>query len=167
MQTLRVRDDHRVQDRPEDVAALRRALDEARAAGDSGEVPIGAVVVDASGTVIGVGRNEREATHDPTSHAEVVALRAAGAALGDWRLEGCTLAVTLEPCPMCAGAAWLARVDRVVFGAWNPDYGAAGSLWDVLRDGRLNHRPEVVAGVLADECQTLVAQFFADRRTPD
>ena len=167
MQTLRVRDDHRVQDRPEDVAALRRALDEARAAGDSGEVPIGAVVVDASGTVIGVGRNEREATNDPTSHAEVVALRAAGAALGDWRLEGCTLAVTLEPCPMCAGAAWLARVDRVVFGAWNPDYGAAGSLWDVLRDGRLNHRPEVVAGVLADECQTLVAQFFADRRTPD
>jgi len=156
-----------VQDRPEDVAALRRALDEARAAGDSGEVPIGAVVVDASGTVIGVGRNEREATNDPTSHAEVVALRAAGAALGDWRLEGCTLAVTLEPCPMCAGAAWLARVDRVVFGAWNPDYGAAGSLWDVLRDGRLNHRPEVVAGVLADECQTLVAQFFADRRTPD
>ena len=167
MQTLRVRDDHRVQDRPEDVAALRRALDEARRAGDSGEVPIGAVVVDASGTVIGVGRNEREATNDPTSHAEVVALRAAGAALGDWRLEGCTLAVTLEPCPMCAGAAWLARVDRVVFGAWNPDYGAAGSLWDVLRDGRLNHRPEVVAGVLADECQTLVAQFFADRRTPD
>jgi len=167
VQTLRVRDDHRVQDRPEDVAALRRALDEARAAGDSGEVPIGAVVVDASGTVIGVGRNEREATNDPTSHAEVVALRAAGAALGDWRLEGCTLAVTLEPCPMCAGAAWLARVDRVVFGAWNPDYGAAGSLWDVLRDGRLNHRPEVVAGVLADECQTLVAQFFADRRTPD
>ena len=156
-----------MQDRPEDVAALRRALDEARAAGDSGEVPIGAVVVDASGTVIGVGRNEREATNDPTSHAEVVALRAAGAALGDWRLEGCTLAVTLEPCPMCAGAAWLARVDRVVFGAWNPDYGAAGSLWDVLRDGRLNHRPEVVAGVLADECQTLVAQFFADRRTPD
>ena len=156
-----------MQDRPEDVAALRRALDEARAAGDSGEVPLGAVVVDASGTVIGVGRNEREATNDPTSHAEVVALRAAGAALGDWRLEGCTLAVTLEPCPMCAGAAWLARVDRVVFGAWNPDYGAAGSLWDVLRDGRLNHRPEVVAGVLADECQTLVAQFFADRRTPD
>jgi len=102
VQTLRVRDDHRVQDRPEDVAALRRALDEARAAGDSGEVPIGAVVVDASGTVIGVGRNEREATNDPTSHAEVVALRAAGAALGDWRLEGCTLAVTLEPCPMCA-----------------------------------------------------------------
>ena len=152
--------------RPEDVEALRRALDEARLAAGSGEVPIGAVVVDASGAVIGVGRNSREATHDPTAHAEVVALRAAGAALGTWRLDGCSLAVTLEPCPMCAGAAWLARVDRVVFGAWNPEYGAAGSLWDVLRDGRLNHRPEVVAGVLADECAALLGDFFAQRRGP-
>jgi len=133
-------------------------------AADSGEVPIGAVVIDAAGTVIGVGRNEREATHDPTAHAEVVALRAASAAVGDWRLDGCTLAVTLEPCPMCAGAAWLSRVGRVVFGAWNPEYGAAGSLWDVLRDGRLNHRPEVVAGVLADECEVLLGEFFAERR---
>ena len=133
-------------------------------AADSGEVPIGAVVIDAAGTVIGVGRNEREATHDPTAHAEVVALRAASAAVGDWRLDGCTLAVTLEPCPMCAGAAWLSRVDRVVFGAWNPEYGAAGSLWDVLRDGRLNHRPEVVAGVLADECAAVLGEFFAERR---
>ena len=153
-----------MQVRPEDVEALRRALGEARVAADSGEVPIGAVVIDAAGTVIGVGRNEREATHDPTAHAEVVALRAASAAVGDWRLDGCTLAVTLEPCPMCAGAAWLSRVGRVVFGAWNPEYGAAGSLWDVLRDGRLNHRPEVVAGVLADECEALLGEFFAERR---
>jgi tRNA(adenine34) deaminase len=153
-----------VQFRAQDVAALRRALDEARAAAAAGEVPIGAVVIDAAGTVIGVGRNEREATHDPTAHAEVLALRAASAAVGDWRLDGCTLAVTLEPCPMCAGAAWLARVDRVVFGAWNPEYGAAGSLWDVLRDGRLNHLAEVVAGVLADECAALLGDFFAERR---
>jgi tRNA(adenine34) deaminase len=162
-----VRDDRRVQVRPQDVDAVRRALDEARRAGDSGEVPIGAVVLDPSGAVIGTGRNEREATHDPTAHAEVVALRAAGAALGTWRLAGCTLAVTLEPCPMCAGAAWLARVDRVVFGAWNEEYGAAGSLWDVVRDRRLNHRPEVVSGVLADECQALLTAFFADRRVAD
>ena len=154
-----------MQVRPQDVAAVRRALDEARLAAGSGEVPVGAVVVDPTGAVIGTGRNEREATHDPTAHAEVVALRAAASAVGDWRLEGCTLAVTLEPCPMCAGAAWLARVERVVFGAWNPEYGAAGSLWDVLRDGRLNHRPEVVAGVLADECATVLGDFFAERRS--
>ncbi|MFN8157773.1 MAG: tRNA adenosine(34) deaminase TadA [Candidatus Nanopelagicales bacterium] len=154
-----------MQPRPADVDAVRRALDEARAAAALGEVPIGAVVVDASGAVIGAGRNEREATHDPTAHAEVVAIRAAAARLGTWRLDGATLAVTLEPCPMCAGAAWLSRVDRVVFGAWNDEYGAAGSLWDVLRDGRLNHRPEVVAGVLADECSALLSEFFASRRT--
>jgi len=153
-----------VQFRAQDVVALRCALAEARAAAGSGEVPIGAVVIDAAGTVIGVGRNEREATHDPTAHAEVVALRAASSAVADWRLDGCTLAVTLEPCPMCAGAAWLSRVDRVVFGAWNPEYGAAGSLWDVLRDGRLNHRPEVVAGVLSEECAALLGEFFAERR---
>ena len=151
--------------RREDVDAVRRALDEARRAGVAGEVPIGAVVVDATGAVIGVGRNEREATHDPTAHAEVVALRAAASMLGTWRLDGCTLAVTLEPCPMCGGAAWLSRVERVVFGAWNEEYGAAGSLWDVLRDGRLNHRPEVVAGVLSDECAALLAEFFAERRS--
>ena len=157
--------DRGVQVRAEDVEAVRRALDEARAAAAAGEVPIGAVVVAADGTVIGTGRNEREATHDPTAHAEVVAIREAAAALGTWRLDGATLAVTLEPCPMCAGAAWLSRVDRVVFGAWNDEYGAAGSLWDVLRDGRLNHRPEVVAGVLADECAALLSEFFAERRT--
>ncbi|HET7901741.1 MAG TPA: tRNA adenosine(34) deaminase TadA [Candidatus Nanopelagicales bacterium] len=154
-----------MQPRPSDVDAVRRALDEARAAALVGEVPIGAVVVAADGELIGVGRNEREATHDPTAHAEVVAIRSAAAHLGTWRLDGATLAVTLEPCPMCAGAAWLSRVDRVVFGAWNDEYGAAGSLWDVLRDGRLNHRPEVVAGVLADECAALLTEFFAERRT--
>ena len=159
-----MRDDRAVQPRPADVDAVRRALDEARAAAALGEVPIGAVVVDASGAVIGAGRNEREATHDPTAHAEVVALRAAAARLGSWRLEGCTLAVTLEPCPMCAGAVWLSRVDRLVFGAWNAEYGAAGSLWDVVRDRRLNHRPEVVAGVLAEECSGLLADFFSTRR---
>jgi tRNA(adenine34) deaminase len=158
-------DDRRMQARSEDVAAVRRALDEARVAAAAGEVPIGAVVIDAAGVILGTGRNQREATHDPTAHAEVVALREAAARIGSWRLDGATLAVTLEPCPMCAGAAWLSRVDRVVFGAWNPEYGAAGSLWDVLRDGRLNHRPEVVAGVLADECVDLLGSFFADRRT--
>ena len=164
---MRMADDRGMPVREGVVEAVRRALDEARRAGAAGEVPIGAVVIDASGAVVGVGRNEREATHDPTAHAEVVALRAAGAALQSWRLDGCTLAVTLEPCPMCAGAAWLARVERVVFGAWNPEYGAAGSLWDVLRDGRLNHRPEVVSGVMADECAAVLAEFFADRRTTE
>jgi tRNA(adenine34) deaminase len=151
--------------RPEDVDAVRAALELARGAGERGEVPIGAVVLDEHGAVIGRGSNAREATHDPTAHAEVVALREAAAARSSWRLDSCTLAVTLEPCPMCAGAAWLSRVDRVVFGAWNEEYGAAGSLWDVLRDGRLNHRPEVVSGVLADECAALLSEFFAGRRS--
>ena len=153
--------------RPEDVAAVRRSLDEARLALVDDEVPIGAVVLGPDGDVLGLGRNERERTQDPTAHAEVVALRAAASRLGRWRLDGCVLAVTLEPCPMCAGAAWLSRVDRVVFGAWNSEYGAAGSLWDVLRDRRLNHRPEVVGGVLADECGELLRDFFASRRAGD
>ena len=156
-----------MQPRPQDVDAVRRALHEARRALAAGEVPIGAVVLDPAGEVIGVGPNAREATHDPTAHAEVVALRAAAARLGTWRLDGCTLAVTLEPCPMCAGAAWLSRVERVGFGAWNEEYGAAGALWDVVRDRRLNHRPEVVSGVLAEECSGLLADFFAARRAAD
>lgn len=143
---------------------MRAALAEARAALDTDDVPIGAVVVDPSGAVVAVGRNVREADHDPTGHAEVVALRAAAAARGEWRLDGCTLVVTLEPCTMCAGAAVLARVDRVVFGADDPKAGAVGSLWDVVRDRRLNHRPEVVPGVLADECAALLREFFATRR---
>jgi len=148
----------------DDVSAMRAALVEAQAAAASGEVPIGAVVLDASGAVIAVAHNEREAGSDPTAHAEVVALRRAGAALGSWHLDGCTLVVTLEPCTMCAGALVLARVSRLVFGAWDPKAGAVGSLWDVVRDRRLNHRPEVVAGVSADECGSLIADFFEQRR---
>lgn len=128
-------------------------------------MPVGAVVVDASGLVLGAGVNEREATGDPTAHAEVLALRRAAAASGSWRLEGATLAVTLEPCTMCAGALVLARVARVVFGAWDPKAGAVGSLWDVVRDARLNHRPEVVAGVLQEPCSALLRGFFGERRT--
>ena len=148
----------------DDVSAMRAALVEAQAAAASGEVPIGAVVLDASGAVIAVAHNEREAGDDPTAHAEVVALRRAGIALGSWHLDGCTLVVTLEPCTMCAGALVLARVSRLVFGAWDPQAGAVGSLWDVVRDRRLNHRPEVTAGVSADECGSLIADFFEQRR---
>ena len=148
----------------DDVEAMRAALVEAQAAAASGEVPIGAVVLDASGAVIAAAHNEREAGSDPTAHAEVVALRRAGAALGSWHLDGCTLVVTLEPCTMCAGALVLARVSRLVFGAWDPKAGAVGSLWDVVRDRRLNHRPEVTAGVSADECGSLIADFFEQRR---
>ena len=144
---------------------MRAALDEARAALATSDVPIGAVVLDADGTVLGRGRNEREAYADPTAHAEVVALRQAAAARGEWRLEGCTLVVTLEPCTMCAGASVLARVDRVVFGAFDPKAGAVGSLWDVVRDRRLNHRPEVVSGVLAGEAEALLREFFDGHRT--
>jgi tRNA(adenine34) deaminase len=145
---------------------MRLALDEARAAGASGDVPVGAVVLDEDGAVIGRGRNRREADQDPTAHAEVVALREAAALRGSWRLDGCTLLVTLEPCTMCAGAIGLARVDRLVFGAFDDKAGAVGSLWDVLRDRRLNHRPEVVAGVLADGSAVLLREFFAARRRP-
>ncbi|GAB2479640.1 nucleoside deaminase [Jatrophihabitans fulvus] len=146
-----------------DRAAVGHALDAARGA-LAREVPIGAVVLSPSGTVVAVAANERETASDPTAHAEVLALRRAGAALGSWQLTGCTLAVTLEPCTMCAGALVLARVARVVFGAWDPKAGAAGSLRDVLRDARLNHRPEVVGGVRAEECAALLDAFFAARR---
>lgn len=143
---------------------MRAALAEAESAVGSGDVPIGAVVVDAGGAVIGRGRNVREQDADPTGHAEVVALRAAALERGEWRLTGCTLVVTLEPCTMCAGAAVLSRVDRVVFGAYDDKAGAAGSLWDVVRDRRLNHRPEVIAGVLAEESAALLDAFFGARR---
>lgn len=143
---------------------MRAALAEARAALATGDVPIGAVVLDADGQVVGRGRNVREADADPTGHAEVVALRQAARARGEWRLTGCTLVVTLEPCTMCAGAAVLSRVDRVVFGAHDEKAGAVGSLWDVVRDRRLNHRPEVLAGVLAEESGALLAEFFAAQR---
>jgi tRNA(adenine34) deaminase len=142
--------------------AMRLALREARRA--AGDVPVGAVVLDASGRLLGAGRNERERTGDPTAHAEIVALRQAAVRLGEWRLSGCTLVVTLEPCTMCAGAAVLARIERLIYGAIDPKAGAVGSLWDVVRDRRLNHRPEVVAGVLAEECAELLTEFFARRR---
>lgn len=143
---------------------MRLALVQAGLTVASGDVPVGAVVVDADGVVLGAGFNAREALGDPTAHAEIVALRAAAVAVGDWRLVGCTLVVTLEPCTMCAGALVLARVDRVVFGAADPKAGAVGSLWDVVRDRRLNHRPEVVGGVLADECGSVLSAFFEARR---
>ncbi len=146
------------------VAPMRVALDEARAALTTFDVPIGAVVVDDTGAVLGRGRNQREADADPTAHAEVVALREAARRRGEWRLEGCTLVVTLEPCTMCAGAVVLSRVDRLVFGAFDEKAGAAGSLWDVVRDRRLNHRPEVVTGVLADESRALLLEFFGTHR---
>ena len=140
------------------------ALEQARLAEGTGDVPVGAVVVDASGVVQGAGANRREADGDPTAHAEMVALRAAARASGEWRLAGCTLVVTLEPCLMCAGALVLARVDRLVFGAWDPKAGAAGSVWDVVRDRAVNHRVEVVPEVRAAECGELLSAFFAARR---
>lgn len=143
---------------------MRRALVLAAEAADAGEIPVGAVVTDAEGVVIGEGRNAREATHDPTAHAEVIALRAAAAATGSWNLSGCTLTVTLEPCLMCAGALLQAHVSRVVFGAWDEKAGAAGSMYDVVRDRRLPVRAEVVAGVRADEASALLRAFFESRR---
>ncbi|MFI9601871.1 MULTISPECIES: tRNA adenosine(34) deaminase TadA [Streptomyces] len=143
---------------------MRLALDEAGQALPGGDVPVGAVVLSGDGTtVLGVGHNEREATGDPTAHAEVLAIRRAAARTGQWRLSGCTLVVTLEPCTMCAGAIVLSRVDRVVYGARDEKAGAAGSLWDVVRDRRLNHRPEVIEGVLATECAALLTDFFRGR----
>ncbi|MEV5531630.1 nucleoside deaminase [Streptomyces prunicolor] len=161
---------------------MRLALDEAAAAARGGDVPVGAVVLSPDGTtVLATGHNEREATGDPTAHAEVLAIRRAAVTLrdsaarsasgkggggrrtGEWRLSGCTLVVTLEPCTMCAGALVQSRVDRVVYGARDQKAGAAGSLFDVVRDRRLNHRPEVIEGVLADECAHLLTEFFRDR----
>lgn len=143
---------------------MREALAEAAAAPATGDVPIGAVVVGPDGAVAGRGRNRREADADPVGHAEVLALREAAVRAGTWRLAGHTLVVTLEPCPMCAGAAVLARVDRIVFGAYDAKAGAVGSLWDIPRDPRLNHRPEVVAGVLDSEAGRLLEEFFTDHR---
>jgi tRNA(adenine34) deaminase len=150
--------------RTADVDAMRVALAEARAALDHGDVPIGACVVSAGGEIVGRGHNERELRGDPTAHAEVLALREAALVLGSWRLSDCSLVVTLEPCTMCAGASVLARVARVVYGAVDPKAGAVGSLWDVVRDPRLNHRPEVVAGVLEEECGELLRSFFGPHR---
>ncbi len=145
--------------------AMAVALELARGAADHDDVPVGAVVLDAAGEVTGRGRNVRELMADPTGHAEIVALREAAGARGTWSLAGHTLVVTLEPCTMCAGAAVLARVERVVFATYDDKAGAVGSLWDVVRDRRLNHRPEVVTGVRAAESAELLREWFADRRT--
>lgn len=143
---------------------MRLALDEARGALATGDVPVGAVVLGPAGEVIGRGRNARERDADPTGHAEVVAIREAAVARGEWRLEDCTLVVTLEPCTMCAGTVVASRLKTLVFGAWDEKAGAVGSLWDVVRDRRLNHRPEVVSGVLAEESSALLIGFFAQHR---
>ncbi len=154
-----------MQVRAADATAVRAALAVLREHGSAGgDIPVGAVVIGPSGAVIGQGWNRRADSNDPTAHAEIVALREAARHLQSWRLQGCVLAATLEPCPMCAGAATAARIDRVVFGAWNPDYGAAGSLFDLLRDRRLPHRCEVVGGVLSEECRGPLEDFFALRR---
>ena len=136
----------------------------AQACPASGDVPVGAVVCDASGAVIGTGRNTRERDGDPAGHAEIVALRAAAGQRGTWRLDGCTLVVTLEPCVMCTGALLQARITRVVFGAWDDKAGACGSVWDLARDRAALHRAEVIAGVRAAECAELLAEFFRTRR---
>ncbi|MCW2600372.1 MAG: tRNA-specific adenosine deaminase [Frankiales bacterium] len=144
--------------------AMRLALQEAALAPQHGDVPVGAVVLGPDGGVLARAHNEREGSGDPTAHAEVLAIRSAAVQRGSWRLEGCTLVVTLEPCTMCAGAIVLSRLDRVVYGALDPKAGAAGSLWDVVRDRRLNHRPEVLAGVLAEECGEVLRTFFEAHR---
>src|SRR3954454_22813968 len=144
--------------------AMGGALDQARCAATTGDVPVGAVVLDPDGALLGRGRNAREASGDPTAHAEVLALRAAAAERGQWRLDGCTLVVTLEPCTMCAGAIVLARIGRVVFGAYDEKAGAAGSLFDLLRDRRLNSQAEVIPGIRAQESNALLTEFFAGRR---
>ncbi|WP_424976765.1 tRNA adenosine(34) deaminase TadA [Labedella endophytica] len=146
--------DERVRD------AMAVALAEARAALDTGDVPVGAVVVDGAGRIVGRGRNRKEADHDPTAHAEMLAIREAASTLGDWRLAGCTLVVTLEPCVMCAGAVVAARLDRLVFGAWDDKAGAAGSAFDLVRERRLNHRVEVIGGVEEESCSRLLTDFF-------
>ena len=148
-----------------DGELMQLALALADRALESGDVPIGAAVIAPDGVAIGEGWNAREATGDPTAHAEILALRAAARVLGQWNLTGCTLAVTVEPCTMCAGAIVNARVARVVFGCWEPKTGAAGSLWDVLRDRRLTHRVEVRGGVLENDCADLLRTFFANHRT--
>ena len=143
---------------------MGRALELATGAAGSGDVPVGAVVVSPAGEVIGEGCNLREAEGDPTAHAEVVALRAAARHTGEWRLEDCTLVVTLEPCPMCAGALLLSRISTLVLGAWDPKMGACGSVWDIVRDRRATHRMEVIGGVREAECSQVLLDFFAAHR---
>ena len=145
--------------------AMAKAIDLARAAASaSGDVPVGAIVLNSDGEVIATGANQRELSHNPVAHAEIIAIQKAASAINNWRLDNCTLVVTLEPCAMCAGAIAQARIPRVVFGAWDEKAGAVGSQWDLLRDPRQLHKPEVIAGVMADECAALLADFFQDKR---
>jgi tRNA(adenine34) deaminase len=145
--------------------AMAKAIELARvAAAASGDVPVGAIVLNAAGEVIATGANQRELSHNPVAHAEVIAIQKAASAIGDWRLDGCTLVVTLEPCAMCAGAIAQARIPRLVFGAWDEKAGAVGSQWDLLRDPRQLHKPEVIAGVMAEECAALLGNFFQEKR---
>lgn len=143
---------------------MRMAIERAREAGAAGDIPIGAVVVDSRGEVIASGFNSREVDSDPTAHAEILALRSAGKLLNSWRLTDCTIYVTLEPCPMCAGAITMSRISRLVFGAWNDEYGASGSRWDLVRDQRLNHQVEVIPAIMENECASLIQEFLAEKR---
>lgn len=144
---------------------MRKAIDQALVAGAAGDIPIGAVVVDGHGEVIASGFNSRETDSDPTAHAEILALRGAGRHVGNWRLTDCTIYVTLEPCPMCAGAVSMSRISRLVFGAWNAEYGAAGSRWDLVRDRRLNHQVEVIPDIMESECAGLIRDFLEEKRS--
>ena len=146
------------------IEAMRKSLELAAKASQQGDVPVGAVVLNPAGEIVGRGHNTREIDNDPMNHAEIVAMREAAIANNSWRLDDHTLVVTLEPCTMCAGAAVQARIGRIVFGAFDDKAGAVGSLWDVVRDRRLPHRPEVVSGVLADECGAILSEFFKNHR---
>lgn len=146
------------------IEAMRKSLELAAKASQQGDIPVGAVVLNPAGEIVGRGHNTREVDNDPMNHAEIVAMREAANANSSWRLDGHTLVVTLEPCTMCAGAAVQARIGRIVFGAFDDKAGAVGSLWDVVRDRRLPHRPEVVSGVMADECGAILSEFFKSHR---
>ena len=146
------------------IEAMRKSLELAAKASQQGDIPVGAIVLNSDGHVVGLGFNTREVDNDPMNHAEIVAMREAAIANSSWRLDDHTLVVTLEPCTMCAGAAVQARIGRIVFGAFDEKAGAVGSLWDVVRDRRLPHRPEVVSGVLADECGAILSEFFKAQR---
>jgi len=145
--------------------AMAKAIELARAAASaSGDVPVGAIILNKDGEVISTGANQRELSNNPTAHAEIIAIQKAASAIGNWRLDGCTLVVTLEPCSMCAGAIAQSRIPRLVFGAWDEKAGAVGSQWDLLRDPRQLHKPEVISGVLADQCAKLLGEFFQEKR---
>ena len=146
-------------------STMAKAIEIARAAAtSSGDVPVGAIILNSAGEVISTGVNQRELMNNPVGHAEIIAIQRAASAIGDWRLDGCTLVVTLEPCAMCAGAIAQSRIPKVVFGAWDEKAGAVGSKWDLLRDPRQLHKPEVISGVLEKECAALLTEFFDNKR---